>query len=107
MITDKTRTRLRKLGVKLIAAAMILVGLTFIADLSLRPIVESVNYYECHAAVSDMINRCIAAELEREDIDYSSLVTLSTDEAGNVCSVESNVLNINRLKNNIADLIER
>ena len=107
MITVKTRTRLRKLGVKLIAAAMILVGLTFIADLSLRPIVESVNYYECHAAVSDMINRCIAAELEREDIDYSSLVTLSTDEAGNVCSVESNVLNINRLKNNIADRIER
>lgn len=33
MLKDKTRTRLRKLGVKLIAAAMIIVGLAFIADL--------------------------------------------------------------------------
>ncbi len=107
MISDKARSRLRKLGVKLIAAAMILVGLTFIADLSLRPIVESVNAYECHAAVCDIINRSIAAELEREDIDYSSLVDLVTDESGMVCSVQSNVLNINRLKNNIADRIER
>ena len=107
MISDKTRVRLRKLGVKLIALAMILLGLTFIADLSLRPIVESVNFYECHAAVSDIINESISAELEREDVDYSTLVNLSTDEVGNVCSVESNVLNINRLKNNIAARVER
>lgn len=107
MISDKTRVGLRRLGVKLIAAAMILVGLTFIVDLSLRPVVESVNFYECHAAVADIINRSIAAELEREDIDYSSLVDLTKDENGAVCSVESNVLNINRLKNNIADRIER
>ncbi len=107
MISNKARTGLRKLGVKLIASAMILIGFAFIADLSLRPVVESVNAYECHAAVSDIINRSISAELEREDIDYSSLVSLTTDENGSVCSVESNVLNINRLKNNIADRIER
>lgn len=107
MISDKARNRLRKLGVKLIAAAMILLGLTFIADLSLRPVVETVNAYECHAAVTDIINRSIAAELEREDIDYSCLVDLKTDENGAVCSVQSNILNINRLKNNIAGRIER
>lgn len=107
MISDKARNRLRKLGVKLIAAAMILLGLTFIADLSLRPVVETVNAYECHAAVTDIINRSIAAELEREDIDYSCLVDLKTDENGEVCSVQSNILNINRLKNNIAGRIER
>ncbi len=61
MISNKARTGLRKLGVKLIASAMILIGFAFIADLSLRPVVESVNAYECHAAVSDIINRSISA----------------------------------------------
>ena len=107
MMGEKTRSGLRKLGVKLIAAALILIGLAFIVDLSFRPIVETVNYNECHAAVSAMITRSIAAELEREDTDYSSLVTIERDESGSVCSIESNAMNINRLKNNIAARLER
>lgn len=106
-MNEKKRGFLRRLGVKLIAAAMILVGLTFIADLTLTPVIEKVNAYECHAAVSEMINRSIAAELERTDVDYSSLVDISRDESGSVCSVESNSMNINRLKNSIADRLER
>ncbi len=104
---EKKRAFLRRLGVKLIAAAMILLGLTFIADLLLKPVVESVNKYECHTAVSDMINHSIADELEREDAEYSSLVELTRDESGSVCSIESNAMNINRLKNNIADRLNR
>lgn len=104
---EKTRSGLRRLGVKLIAAALILIGLTFLVDLSFRPVVETVNYNECHAAVSAMINRSIEAELEREDVDYSSLVAIHRDENGAVCSIESNAMNINRLKNNIASRIER
>jgi len=107
MMSDKTRSSLRKLGVKLIAAALVIVGLAFIVDLCFRPVVETVNFNECHAAVSGMINRCIEAELEREDIDYSSLVDITRDESGSVCSIESNALNINKLKNNIASRLER
>ena len=107
MMAEKTRSGLRKLGVKLIAAALILIGLAFIVDLSFRPIVETVNYNECHAAVSAMITRSIAEELEREDADYSSLVTIERDESGSVCSIESNAMNINRLKNNIAARLDR
>ncbi len=104
---EKTRSFLRKLGVKLIAAAMILLGLTFIADISLKPVVESVNSYECHAAVSDMINRSIAAELERTDTNYSSLVDITRDEGGSVCSIESDAMGVNQLKNCIAERLDR
>lgn len=104
---EKTRSFLRKLGVKLIAAAMILLGLTFIADISLKPVVESVNSYECHAAVSDMVNRSIAAELERTDTSYSSLVDITRDEGGSVCSIESNAMGVNQLKNCIAERLDR
>lgn len=106
-MTDKTRRILKKLGVKLTAAAMILLGIVFLTDLSLRPIIQTVNAYECHAAVARIINKAVLAELERSDVDYSSLVDLATDSNGAVVSVASNVMNINKLKTNVSDRVER
>ena len=106
-MTDKARRALKKLGVKLTAAAMILLGIVFLTDLSLRPIIQTVNAYECHAAVTRIINKAVLAELERSEVDYSSLVNLTTDSSGAVVSVASNVMNINRLKTNVSDRIER
>ena len=107
MIKQKTRAFLRKLGLRLIAAAMIMIGLLLLTDLSLRPIVEKVNAYECHAAVTRIINDAVLFELERCGAEYSSLVYLATNDDGEVISVESNVMNINRMKTNIADRVER
>lgn len=102
-----SRRFLNRLGLKLIALALIMLGLFFIADLSFRPIVETVNAYQCHAAVSRIINNAVLAEIERGGMDYSALVTLSTNNDGEVISVESNVMNINRLKTEVADRVER
>lgn len=107
MTQEKAHRRLKRLGIRLIAAAMILVGLGFIADLSFRPVIETVNYNECHSVVSAMINRSISAELEREDISYDKLVQLTRDESGSVCSIETSAVSINRLKNNIAARLEQ
>lgn len=107
MIKQKTRAILRKIGVRLIAAALIMIGLILLTDLSFRPIVEKVNAYECHAAVARIINEAVLSELERSGTDYSKLVYLTTNNDGEVISVESNVMNINRLKTNVADRVER
>lgn len=104
---SRSRRFLNRLGLKLIALSLILLGLFFIADLSFRPIVETVNAYQCHAAVSKIINNAVLAEIERGGMDYSALVTLSTNNDGEVISVESNVMNINRLKTEVADRVER
>lgn len=103
----KTRRFFRRLGLKLIAFALILIGLFFIADLSFRPIVETVNAYKCHETVSRIINNAVLAEIDRVGAEYSSLVNLSTNNDGEVISVESNVMNINRLKTEVAERVER
>ena len=92
---------------KLIAVGMVLTGLLVIMDLSFRPIIETVNAYECHDMVSRVINDAVLAELENEDADYSKLVTLTTNADGEVISLESNVMNINKLKTRIAQRLER
>ncbi len=101
------RTFFRKLGIKLIAIGMVMTGLLVIVDLSFRPIIETVNAYECHEMVSRVINEAVAAEIESENADYSKLVTLTTNADGEVISLESNVMNINKLKTRIAQRLER
>lgn len=107
MNDEKTRVIFRKIGIKLIAAAFVLLGITLLVDISLRPIVETVNAYECRRAVSEVINSAVLAELQREDTDYSGLVTLSRNDSGDITAIETNALNVNKLKTAIAERIER
>ena len=101
------RTFFRKLGMKLIAVGMVMTGQLVLMDLSFRPIIETVNAYECHEMVSRVINDAVSAELENEDADYSKLVNLTTNADGEVISLESNVMNINKLKTRIVQRLER
>lgn len=103
----KARRFLNRLGLKLIALALILLGVFFTLDLSFRPVVETINAYQCHEAVTRVINNAILSELESGGVNYESLVTLSENADGEVVSVESNIVNINRLKTNVAERIER
>lgn len=103
----KSRKFLNKLGLKLIAIALILVGVFLIAEASFRPMIEEINAYECHQNVSRIINDAVLSELEQNGADYSTLVTLDRNEAGEVTSVQSNVVNINKLKTNVNERVER
>lgn len=102
----KRKTFAKRLGLKLIAAAVILLGVFLFTEISFRPMIEEVNSYQCHKAVSRIINDAVLSELDRIGADYSSLVTLSENGSGEVTSVQSNIVNINRLKTNIAERVE-
>lgn len=103
----KARDFFRRLGIRLIAVGLVAVGFLLLMDLSFRDVIETVNAYECHELVSRVLNEAISDELENEDTDYNKLVTLSTNSEGEVISVESNVVNINKLKTGIVRRLER
>lgn len=106
MVSDKARKILRSIGFKLIAVSLIVIGLAALADLSFRSVIETVNSYECNLTVSEMINAAVDEELSREDISYSQLVQLNKNPDGEIISVESNIVNINKLKTGISQRIE-
>ncbi len=107
MLSEKSRSLLRSAGKKLISVSLIFIGAILLVDISFRPIVEKVNYYECTAVLTELINAAVTDELQREDIDYRKLVELSTNSDGELVSVESNVANINRLKTSISSRLDR
>ena len=107
MLSDKKRRWLRTLGKRLIAVALVFLGIFILVDMSLRPVVETVNAYQCRLLVADMINTAVSEELQREDISYAKLVELHENSDGEIVSVQSNVLNINTLKTNISSRLDR
>ncbi len=107
MLSEKSKNLLRSAGKKLVAVSLIFIGVLLLVDISFRPVVEKVNYYECHALLTDLINNAVNDELQREDIDYRKLVELSTNADGELVSIESNVSNINSLKTNISLRMDR
>lgn len=88
----------KRLGRKLIAVAMILLGLVFLVDLRIRPIIEKTTAYQSKILATSIINQAVYEEISSEDFDYASLVTVIYDDSKQVSSIESNMVNINRLK---------
>ena len=88
----------KRLGRRLIAVAMILLGLIFLVDLRIRPIIEKTTAYQSKILATSIINKAVYEEISSEQFDYASLVSVVYDENKQVSSIESNMVNINRLK---------
>lgn len=67
-------------------------------DSQIRPLVRKVAAYQSRIIATEIISSAVYRSISGEDFGYSSLVTLSTGEDGYVSSVESNMLEINKLQ---------
>ncbi len=92
--TKKKRGILIKLG----AVFLILVGIALLVDIRIRPIIEKTAVYQSKVLATRIINDAVYSQLDDDDFNYNSLVTLSYNNENEVTSVESNMVNINKLK---------
>ena len=99
----KSPKRNKKNSIRLIAVGLILITAVVLTDMRVRPIIQKAGGYQCQVAATRIINEAIQAEVG--DYSYVELVELSRDESGNIVSIESNMVNINRLKARVTQLI--
>ena len=90
----------RRLGLKLIGSAVILLGFAGILQLMIRPNIINVCEDISKAVTISLIDDAVNERLMElgEDAGYSSLVKLSYTSDGKVASIESNTKLINRIK---------
>lgn len=88
----------KRLGIKMIALGMVLIGLFIMVDLRIRPIIEKSSTYQCQVLASRIINETVYNELKNSEYDYNSLIKITSDENGMVKSIESDMIKINSLK---------
>lgn len=93
----------RRLGLKLIGTAVILLGFAGILQLMIRPNIVNVCEYNSKAVTISLIDDAINERLVElgDDANYGNLVKLSYTSDGKVASIESNTKLINRIKNDM------
>lgn len=101
--TDSRKHRLR--GLKLAAVFVVVISLLIITDNRIRPIVEKATTYQASIYASQAINDAIAKRMAQGDIDYERLVKLTRNAAGDVTSIQADMIEINRIKTDITGTV--
>ncbi len=71
----------------------------------MRPIVKTISAYQAKVYSGQIINKAVSLELEEENIRYNNLVSLSMDGEGNVTSLQTDMVALNRLRTDINDRV--
>lgn len=102
MAIKKKRSYLR---LKLFATAAFITILLFSFDARIRPMIQT---YACNQAsnrVLKIVNESIYEELSANHVTYNTLVNLTYDAGGTVTSLQTNMLELNRLQSSITKRI--
>ena len=92
------RIKKHKIGIRLIGLALFLSGILLMVDIRVRPIIEQTATYQSKILATRIINDAVYSQLEDESLDYEKLVTVTYNYDNSISSIESNMVNINRIK---------
>ena len=87
-----------KIGIRLIGLALFLSGILLLVDIRVRPIIEHTAMYQSKVLATRIINDAVYSQLEDESLDYGNLITITYNYDNSISSIESNMVNINRIK---------
>jgi sporulation protein YunB len=99
----RTSPKNRKRGIRLIAVGLALIIAVIVVDMRVRPMIQKAGAYQCRIIAARIIDSVVYSEVE--GYSYGTLVNLSYDDNGNIISIESNMVNINRLKSRVTQAI--
>lgn len=83
------------------------VGLLLLFDMQLHPLVKTFSQAAAKRVCVEAINTAVAETLTKEADVYSELVNITKDASGTITSIQSNSLEMNRLKAELSLAIEK
>lgn len=87
---------------KLFIFLIIVVALGFIVEWQLGTVVQAMAKSQVKQMSNAAINEAVAEELQKGDIDYSSLINIERAEDGSILAVTSNMQKMNELKSAVS-----
>ncbi|PWM45881.1 MAG: sporulation protein YunB [Clostridiales bacterium] len=103
MIMRKRRLSLKgKLLLTTVSLFFMLIFIMCYYNIKMRPIIKIMASSRVEDFATDIINKTVLTELEKENITYDDIITLEKTSEGFVSAVKTNSILINRLKANIA-----
>ena len=82
-------------GIVLIA---LIVFLGVMVSNNLKPVVQTISSNQAKILCTAAVNNAVVSELQKLNVDYDKLVAVLRDESGTITAIETNAVEINRLK---------
>ena len=104
-ILYSVKNKYRLYLVRFFIVMLVCLILFYVANLTLRPTVRQYALASASYIATKAINDAINEELTQSGIDYLDLVTLEKDTQGRVTALHTNIVKINSLKAEIANIV--
>lgn len=106
------RVKKKKLrAIKLIALGAVLLAAALAVEERMRPMIETVAAYQSQIVATRNINDAVLDIIKEEDVQYNDMVTIRQGTDGQVASLTTDMVAMNRLKaaitNRVTDYLER
>lgn len=102
MAIKKANFKTKKWGRRFISFGLILLGIFLLLDFRIRPIIQNYTAYQSKVVAERILNRAMDDLLETTQPQYQNFINLTYGENGQVSSIQTNTINLNKLKTQVA-----
>lgn len=96
--------RIRKILLRLLCAVLIIVIPVTVGS-NLKPVIITICESQAKILCTSAMNKSVVEELEKLNVKYSDLVNVITDESGNITAIETNAVEVNKIKARLTDAV--
>lgn len=76
-----------------------------LVDMRIRPVIKGISSYQAKVYATKVINDAIYSELAKENIRYDNLVSLTQNNIGEITSLQTDMVALNRLRSRATDAV--
>lgn len=102
-----TRHKWRRFWFRLLLSVAVLLAAFWLLRGKLYPIILELAETQVKNTTSDLINDAISAQIRNGNMEYDRMVYFEKDLNGRITALKTNMSEINRLKTEVLDLINR
>lgn len=102
-----TRHKWRRFWFRLLLSVAVLLAAFWLLRGKLYPIILELAETQVKNTTSDLINDAISAQIRNGNMEYERMVYFEKDLNGRITALKTNMSEINRLKTEVLDLINR
>lgn len=84
---------------------MFLIASLFLIDSRIRPVITTLSTYQAKLAATKSINDAVMQVITTEDVVYNNIISVRENPQGEVSSIETDMITINRLKAEITNKV--
>ncbi len=84
---------------------LILIIIIGAVDYKIRPIIKTMSAYQAKVYSNKIVNDAIYEELGKENIVYSNIVNIAYDDNGQVSSLQTDIITLNKLRSRVVNSV--